>query len=82
MSLHFLKHQCNWTLLSSGMVTASLTLYTGASHTIFDRFQLLLLSNMAKMCMVDQRLLQMQLEAMQTMKRLLAEKAFTVVCNQ
>lgn len=45
----------------------------------FKHFQQSLLSNMAKMSMVDQRLLQMQLEAMQTMRMLLAEKAFTVM---
>lgn len=37
---------------------------------------------MAKMSMVDQRLLQMQLEAMQTVRMLLAEKAFMVMCDQ
>lgn len=41
-------------------------------------FKGLLLSDMAKMSMVDQGLLRMQLEAMQAMKLLLAEKAFTV----
>lgn len=37
---------------------------------------------MAKMSMVDQRLLQMQLEAMQTVRMLLTEKAFMVMCDQ
>lgn len=32
--------------------------------------------------MVDQSLLQVQLEAMQTVRMLLVEKALTVMCNQ
>ncbi len=37
---------------------------------------------MAKMSMVDQRLLQMHLEAMQTVRMLLMEKAFVVMSDQ
>lgn len=37
---------------------------------------------MAKMSMIDHRLLQMQLEAMQAIRILLLEKAFTVMQDQ
>lgn len=66
------------------MVTATQTdqLFYIIYSSLRELIQPSLCSDMARMCMVDQRLLQMQLEAVQTMRALLIEKALMVTCDQ